>query len=96
MQPRFDPAEHRAVDRAGDDFGRAAGDRAGLLELLAAAVEDVGHPLQDAVAAGLGAGAGAVDLDDEEAGADRVLAEEAHRRPAGGPDPVVPGLEAPA
>src|SRR6478609_4773923 len=32
----FDPGEDGAVDRPGDDFGRAAGDRVGLLQLLAA------------------------------------------------------------
>src|SRR5262245_34396842 len=37
----LDLRRYGAVDRAGDDFGGAAGDLPGLLELLAAAVEDV-------------------------------------------------------
>src|SRR6476469_5748339 len=87
----FDLAEDRAVDRPGDYFSGAAGDGIGLLQLLAATVEDVGKALQGLVAAALSPVAGAVHLDDEEAGTGGVLAQEAHRRPAGGPDSIVPG-----
>src|SRR5262245_60441993 len=52
-----DLCRDRAVDRAGDDFGGAAGDLSRLLQLTATAVEDVGEALQDAVAAGLGTAA---------------------------------------
>ncbi len=62
----------------------------GFFELPPTAVEDVGEPLQEAVAAALAADPDAAHLDDQEAGALGVLLQEADRRPARGPDAVVP------
>src|SRR5436305_10034458 len=86
-----DAAEQGPVDGPCDDFRGAARNPLGMLELIAAAVKDVGQVLQRPVAALLRSGAIVVDLDDEKASADRIVLEEAHRRPAGRPDPIVPG-----
>src|SRR5260221_208886 len=59
-----------------------------------AAVQDIGDPLDDPVATGLGAPAGAVDGDYEQVGPSAILLQVTHRGHARRPDPIVPSLAA--